>query len=73
MIITTQKGAKFDTDKPARSNICCKLDDRGRKVPDKLRVTGRMTTAIEFHKPISMIEVETSFEITEVHEDFLWQ
>ena len=73
MIITTAKNAKFDTSKPAKSNICMFLDDNGNQKMDTLRLTGRMTTVQEFMEDVSMIEVETSYDITEVNEDFLWQ
>ncbi len=73
MIITTVKNAKFDTEKPARSNTIMYLDDNGNQVMDKLRITGNMTTVVEFMEQVSMIEVETSFGLHEVNEDFIWQ
>jgi hypothetical protein len=73
MIITTAKGSKFDTDKPAKSNICMILTGNGKQVLDTLRLTGKTTTVEEFMEKTSMIEVETSFGITEVNEEFLWQ
>lgn len=73
MIITTAKNAKFDTSKPAKSNIIMVLDDNGNQVMDTLRITGNMTTVMEFMEPVSMIEVEHSFGKDEVNEDFLWQ
>lgn len=73
MNITTQLGAKFDTKKPAYSSIVKVLDDRGRSVMDKLKITGNMTTVSEFGRNVSMIEVEHSFGTDEVHEEFLWQ
>ena len=73
MIITTAKNAKFDTSKPAKSNLIMILDDNGKQVMDTLRITGNMTTVMEFMEPVSMIEVEHSFGKDEVNEDFLWQ
>jgi hypothetical protein len=73
MIITTVKNAKFDTGKPARSNTIMYLDDNGNQVMDKLRLTGNMTIVVEFMEQVSMIEVETSFGLQEVNEDFIWQ
>ena len=73
MIITTAKIAKFDTTKPAKSNIIMVLDENGKQVMDTLRLTGNTTTVTEFGKPVTMIEVEWSFGIDEVNEDFLWQ
>ena len=73
MIITTSKGAKFNTDIPARSNIITVLNGKGQKVMDTLRITGNTSTVIEFMQPVTMIEVEHSFGKDEVNEDFLWQ
>jgi len=73
MIITTPNNAKFDTSKPAKSNICMVLDGNGKQELDTLRITGAMSIAKEFMQDIAMIEVETSFGKVEVHEDFLWQ
>lgn len=73
MTITTAKGSKFNTDLPAKSNIIMVLDDNGNQVMDTLRITGNMTTVMEFMEPMSMIEVEHSFGKDEVCEDFLWQ
>lgn len=73
MIITTAKGNRFDTTKPATSNIVMVLDDNGNQVKDILRVTGNMETVKEFMEDMSMIEVDGSFGLTQVSEDFLWQ
>jgi hypothetical protein len=73
MIITTAKNAKFDTSKPARSNIIMILDENGNQVMDTLRLTGNMTTVKEFGETVSMLEVEHSFGIDEINEDFIWQ
>lgn len=73
MIITTAKGARFNTDQPAKSNIVMVLNDKGRQVMDTLRLTGRTETVKEFMEDVSMIEVEGSFGLTQVNEDFLWQ
>ena len=72
-IITTVKGARFDTDKPAKSNLCMVLDGSGNQVMDSLRITGKMETVTEFMQPVSMVEVETSYGTTQVKEDYLWQ
>jgi len=73
MIITTAKNAKFDTTKPARSSTLMVLDSNGKQVMDVLRITGKISTVTEFMEDLSMIEVEGSFGITEVSEDFVWQ
>lgn len=73
MILTTAKGSRFDTGKPAKSNIIMVLTDTGKPVMDKLRITGNQTITEEFGEIISMIEVEHSFGIDEIHEDFIWQ
>ncbi len=73
MIITTPQGAKFDTSKPAKSNIITTLDANGRQVMDSLTLTGRFTIVEEFNEKKAMIEVSHSFGIDEVNEDFLWQ
>lgn len=74
MIITTAMGAKFDTEKPARSPVIKVLNDRGFSILDTLRITGN-TTLIEqpFADNFSMVEVEHSFGTDEVSEEFLWQ
>lgn len=73
MILTTAKGSKFDTEKPAKSNICMILTGSGKQVLDTLRITGKQTIVEEFQEKISMVEVEHSFGIDEINEDFLWQ
>ena len=73
MTLITVKNAKFDTSKPAKSNIFMVLDDNGNQVMDTLRITGRTTQVIEFMQPMTMIEVEHTFGIDEVCEDFIWQ
>jgi len=73
MIITTAQNAKFDTLKPARSNIIMVLDQNGNKKMDDLRITGKTTTITEFGESKSMIEVEHSFGVDELNEDFIWQ
>jgi hypothetical protein len=73
MILTTAKGSKFDTEKPAKSNICMILTGSGKQVMDTLRITGKQTIVEEFKEKISMVEVEHSFGIDEINEDFLWQ
>jgi len=73
MIITTAKGNRFDTDKPAKSNLLMVLTGKGNQVMDVLRLTGRQTVVTEFCEPVSMIEVSHSFGIDEVNEDYLWQ
>ena len=40
---------------------------------DTLRITGKTTVETECKQPQTMIEVEHSFGITEINEDFLWQ
>lgn len=69
----TAKGTNLDLSKPAKSNICMVLDGKGRQVMDELRLTGNQTIVEEFGEKVSMVEVETSFGVTEVNEDFLWQ
>jgi hypothetical protein len=49
------------------------LNDKGSQVMDTLRITGKTTTVQEFMEAVSMVEVDTSFGLTEVNEDFLWQ
>ena len=73
MILTTAKGSKFDTEKPAKNNICMILTGSGKQVFDTLRITGKQTIVEEFQEKISMVEVEHSFGIDEINEDFLWQ
>ncbi len=73
MIITTARGANFDTDKPATSPIIMVLDEKGRQRKDILRITGRSTEVMEFMEPMTMVEVEHSFGIDEVSEDYLYQ
>ena len=73
MIIKTPQGAKFDTSKPAKSNIIMVLDDNGEQVMDTLTLTGRFTIVEEFREKRAMIEVSHSFGIDEVNEDYLWQ
>jgi hypothetical protein len=73
MILTTAKGSKFDTEKPAKSNICMILTGSGKQVLDTLRITGKQTIVEEFQEKISMVEVEHSFGVDEINEDFLWQ
>jgi hypothetical protein len=73
MTITTANNAKFDTTKPAKSNIFMVFDSSGQKVMDSLRITGKTTTVTEFMRPVTMIEVEHSFGIDEVNEEFIWQ
>jgi len=73
-ILQTVKGAKFDISKPAKSNVCMVLDGKGRQVMDVLRITGNQTVINEGNQDaFSMVEVEHSFGIDEVNEDFLWQ
>lgn len=71
--IITATGARFDTEKPAKSNILMVFDDNGKRVFDTLRITGNTTNITEFGKPKTMVEVEHSFGKDEVNEDFLWQ
>ena len=49
------------------------FDDNGNQEFDRLRLTGKFTIETEFMKPVAMIEVEHSFGITEISEDFIWQ
>jgi hypothetical protein len=73
MILITVKGTKFDTEKPAKSNVLMILNENGNQVIDVLKITGNKTTVKEFMEDVDMIEVETSFGLTEVNEEFLWQ
>lgn len=73
MILKTAKGSRFDTSKPAKSNVIMVLDENGNQVMDTLRITGRYTTVSEFMESVTMVEVEHSFGIDEVNEDFIWQ
>lgn len=58
----TAKGTIFDISKPAKSNICMVLDERGRQVMDVLRITGNQTVINEGNPDqFSMVEVEHSF------------
>ncbi len=72
-IFKTAGGSKFDLSKPAKSNICMVLDNNGRQVMDTLKLTGNHTVVELFMEKKSMIEVEWSFGVTEICEDFLWQ
>lgn len=69
----TAQGTIFDINKPAKSNLCMVLNEKGQQVMDSLKLTGNQTVVEEFRRKVSMIEVETSFGITEVNEEFLWQ
>lgn len=72
--LQTIKGTRFDISKPAKSNVCMVLDDRGRQVMDVLRITGNQTVINEGNPDaFSMVEVEHSFGTDEIHEDSLWQ
>jgi hypothetical protein len=73
MIITTVKGAKFNTELPARSSVIKVLNNSGNSVMDTLRITGNTETVTEFMEPVSMIEVDGSFGKDWVNEDFIWQ
>lgn len=73
MIITTAQGMKFDTSKPASSSLMMVLNDKGQPVLDTLRLTGKVETVTQFMQPISMIEVESSFGVTDICEEFLYQ
>ena len=73
MNIITPNGSKFNTELPAKSNLLMVFNDNGEQVFDRLRLTGRYTIETEFMKPVAMIEVEHSFGITEISEDFIWQ
>lgn len=69
----TAKGSNFDLSRPAKSNLCMVLDGNGNQVLDTLTLTGNQTVVEQFREKISMVEVETSFGVTEVCEDFIWQ
>ena len=73
MTIKTPKGAIFDTEKSAKSNLVTTLDANGRQVIDTLEITGKMSICEKFGEQFAMIEVKHSFGITEVSEDYLWQ
>ena len=73
MDIITARCNTFDTGKPARSNICMVLDDKGRQILDTLELTGKQTVVEIFGEKVSMIEVKHSYGTDEVCEDFLWQ
>ena len=73
MTIKTPKGAIFDTEKSAKSNLFMVLDGNGKQVMDTLRITGKFTTATLFMESTARIEVEHTYGIDEVNEDFLWQ
>ncbi len=73
MILKTVKGSMFDTSKPAKSNVIMVLNEDGNPIMDSLRITGRYTVVTEFMESVTMIEVEHSFGIDEVNEDFIWQ
>lgn len=49
------------------------LDGNGKQVMDTLRITGKFTTTTLFMESTAMIEVEHTYGIDEVNEDFLWQ
>jgi len=71
--LVTATGARFDTSKPARSNLAMVLDNKGRQVMDNLRITGKTTEVVEFMEKKTMIEVEGSLGCFEINEDFIWQ
>jgi hypothetical protein len=73
MTIKTPKGAIFDSEKSAKSNLFMVLDGNGKQVMDTLRITGKFTTTTLFMESTAMIEVEHTYGIDEVNEDFLWQ
>lgn len=74
MIITTPRKSTFDTEKPARSNIVMVLNKFGNQVMDTLKLTGNFSTVEMMDgEQLAMIEVEHSFGISEVSEDYLWQ
>jgi hypothetical protein len=73
MEIKTAKGARFYTDKPAKSPTITVLNAAGRPIMDTLKITGKTTEVVEFMEPLTMIEVEYSFGTTEVSEDYLFQ
>jgi len=70
MTITTARGTKFSTDKPAYSQICTLISASGNStILDKLQLTGNT----EQVKEVTMLEVRHSFGTTFVSEDFIWQ
>lgn len=71
--LITPNGSKFDLSKPAKSNLLMIFNENGNQEFDELRLTGNQTIVEEFKEKKSMIEVEHSFGITEINEDFLWQ
>lgn len=75
MKIKTAQGATYDTDKPAKSNICTVIDPKNpnKVIMDVLKLTGKQTIVEQFGEKVSMVEVETSFDTVEVDENFLWQ
>ncbi len=73
MTITTPKNSKFDTNKPAKSSVITVLNGNGYPIPDELRLTGKYTVIEGMEENFAMIEVEHSFGVDEVSEDFLWQ
>lgn len=72
-VLVTAKGARFDLSKPAKSKIIMVLNDKGQRVMDVLRLTGKFTEEMEDMEPVTMIEVEYSFGVAEVNEDIIWQ
>lgn len=72
-ILTTTQGTVFDLSKPAKSNLAMILDTNGFQVMDTLKLTGNVTNVSIFGESVAMIEVETSFGITEIDENFIWQ
>jgi len=73
MTIKTPKGAIFNTEKAAKSNLVMVLDNNGKQVFDRLEITGKMSICEQFGEQFAMIEVEHSFGTTEISEDYLWQ
>ena len=73
MKFTTPSGSRFDTEVTAKSNLLMTFDANGNQVFDHLRLTGRYTMTTQFMQPVAMIEVEHSFGLTEVCEEFIWQ
>ena len=71
MKLLTAKSATFDTEQPAKSNVCMVLTDKGKQVMDTLKITGNQTTVEMFGEKVSMVEVEHSFGKDEICEEYI--
>ena len=72
-VIKTKRGTTVDLSKPARATFATVLDDRGRKVMDTLRLTGKTEIRVEDCQKWTEFECEGSFDTFYVSEQDLLQ